>query len=95
MIFLSQGGYPLKGMHMLLKAIALLKKEYQDIIVNVAGTDVTKFSSIKDKIKISGYGKYLRKLIADLDLSANIRFSGHVNDTQMLKMYLQAFAHPA
>jgi glycosyltransferase involved in cell wall biosynthesis len=90
MIFLSQGGYPLKGMHMLLKAIALLKKEYQDIIVNVAGTDVTKFSSIKDKIKISGYGKYLRKLIADLDLSANIRFSGHVNDTQMLKMYLQA-----
>jgi glycosyltransferase involved in cell wall biosynthesis len=40
-IFLSQAYYPIKGLHQVLKAVALLKGEYPDIFIEVAGHDIT------------------------------------------------------
>ena len=75
-IFLSQGNYPIKGLHVMLKAASLLKEKYPDLHIAVAGDRITRQESLKDKIKISEYGKYLLKLIKDLKLEDVIEFTG-------------------
>lgn len=75
-IFLSQGNYPIKGLHTMLEAVNLLKKKYDDIQVYVAGDVITAHKSLKEKIKISSYGKYILELIRKYSLESNVVFTG-------------------
>lgn len=87
-IFVSQGDYPLKGLHYMLLAAAELKKRYPDLQLRVAGNSLINYDTIKDKIKISGYGKYLRKLIKENQLDENVVFLGRLSAVEMKKEYL-------
>lgn len=78
-VFLSQGNYPIKGLHTMLEALNLLKSKYKDVKVYVAGDIVTAHKTLKDKIKISSYGKYLRELIKKYDLKSNVVFTGSLD----------------
>jgi len=89
-IFLSQAGYPIKGLHKVLEAIELVKLSFPNVKVFIAGPDITKCNSIKEKIKISGYGKYIKYLIKKFDIKENVYFLGELNETQMLEQYLKA-----
>lgn len=89
-IFLSQANYPIKGLHQVLKAVNLLKTEFPDITLRVAGGDITKYDTCKDKAKLSGYGKYIRSLIKKMQLQKNIKFVGSLNESQMVKEYLNS-----
>lgn len=89
-IFLSQATYPIKGLHQVLKAIAILKKEYPDILVEVAGHDITNVDTLKDRIKRSGYGSYIGKMIHQYDLEKHIKFLGPLQAEEMKKAYLRA-----
>ena len=40
-IFLSQAGYPVKGLHQVLKAMPLILRKYPDTVIRVAGHDIT------------------------------------------------------
>lgn len=82
-IFLSQGNYPIKGVHYVLEALPRLKEKYPDIVVKIAGDVITADSTLKDKIKISSYGKYLLELIKKYDLKDNVKFVGNKNSLQM------------
>ena len=88
-IFFSQADYPLKGFHYLLQALELVKEKYPDVTVNVAGNSLVNYKTIKDKIKISAYGKYLRKFIKELDLEDKIKFLGRLSAEEMKQQYLQ------
>ena len=88
-IFFSQADYPLKGFHYLLQALELVKEKYPDVTVNVAGNSLVNYKTIKDKIKISAYGKYLRKLVKELDLEDRITFLGRLSAEEMKQQYLQ------
>lgn len=70
----AAAGYPLKGVHYLLKAIACLKNEYSDIQLRIAASDgeLGQNRTLMQRIKGYPYGAYLRKLIRDLDLSDNV-----------------------
>jgi glycosyltransferase involved in cell wall biosynthesis len=89
-IFLSQGGSPIKGLHQVIKAIGLLKKDYPDIILKVAGMDITRREGIYNKIKFTGYGKYIVSLIKREKLENSIRFLGPLAEDAMIKQYLEA-----
>jgi L-malate glycosyltransferase len=89
-IFCSQGVYPLKGLHQVLKAVALLKIDFPTIKLNIAGTNITKRDSLLAKIKISGYGFYLFKLIRQLGLEEIIEFTGPLDENQMINQYQKA-----
>lgn len=89
-IFLSQAGRALKGAHQLFKAMPLILRSYPDTHIFIAGDDITKCSTLRDKLRISGYGNYLRKLIKKYGLSNHITFVGSQNADGMKQMYLNA-----
>ncbi len=88
-IFLSQGDYPLKGLHYLLLAAGRLKEKYPDLKIHIAGNSLVNYHTLKDKIKISGYGKYLRKLIQQNGLEECVCFLGSLKAEEMKAQYLK------
>jgi glycosyltransferase involved in cell wall biosynthesis len=89
-IFLSQAGSPIKGLHQVLKAVFLLKKDFPQIKVRVAGQNISKTNTSLDKIKLSGYGSYIKKLIKQFDLHNQVQFIGLLAEEQMIAEYLNA-----
>lgn len=87
-IFLSQAGYPIKGLHQLLKAMPLILAHYPDTTIRVAGGDITKCDSFKDWLHFSGYGRYIKSLIHRLHLTGKVRFIGNKNAEEMKREYL-------
>lgn len=88
-VFLSQGNYPLKGLHVMLEALVPLKKKYPDVKVFVAGDRITAQDTIKDKLKISSYGKYLLEMISKSDLTENVVFTGSLEAGGVKDMLLK------
>lgn len=89
-IFLSQAYYPLKGAHQVLKAAALLKKDFSQIQIRIAGYDNTAANSLSQKLRLSGYGNYLRSLIENAGLQENVQFLGSLGEQQMIDEYRKA-----
>ena len=89
-IFLSQAGYPLKGLHQVLRAMPLILRHYPDTKIRVAGADITKYSTWRNKLRISGYGKLIRRMIHQLHLENHIEFLGPLNAEQMKQAYLNS-----
>lgn len=87
-IFLSQAGYPIKGLHQLLKAMPLILRHYPDTEVRIAGQDITKCNNISDLKHFTGYGLYIKRLINKLGLRDKVHFIGALNAEQMKREYL-------
>lgn len=88
-IFVSQGTYPLKGLHMLFDALPYLFKKYPNCSVYIAGADITKNDGLIGKIKQTTYSKFLLKKIKQLNISMNrIHFVGPLNVDGMIDQYL-------
>lgn len=87
-IFLSQGDYPLKGFHYLLEAMPRILAGYPQAHICVAGNPITAYGTLKEKLKISGYGNYLRRLIHENGLEDKVRVLGSLNEEQMKEQYL-------
>lgn len=106
-IFLSQGDYPLKGLHYVLKAMPEILEKYPDAHVYVAGNSI--FGKIDRRtvtvaddegtvitgskyplfMRISAYGKYLKKLISQNNLKKHVTILGKLNAEQMKEQYLK------
>lgn len=89
-IFLSQGDYPLKGLHYMLLALHGILKKYPEAKVCVAGNSLVADKTLKDKIKISAYGRYLRTIIREHHLENHVEFLGRLTAQQMKEQYLKA-----
>lgn len=89
-IFVSQGSYPIKGLHYMLKALKVLKEIYPDVVLKIAGVDITKAKTFKEKIRLSGYGKYLNRLIIENNLKDNVKFLGVLNSESMKNEMLKS-----
>lgn len=96
-LFASQGDYPIKGLHVLLKALPEIKKDYPDVKLYVAGNKINGEDSLKKKILIGTYGRYINKLIKEGDLSENVVFLGSLCAFNMKQRYLScnAFISPS
>ena len=89
-IFLSQGDYPLKGFHYVLQAMPEILKSYPQACVYVAGNSVIEYQSLKDKIKISSYGKYLLELIRNLKLEGHVKILGRLTAEEMKQQFMKS-----
>lgn len=89
-IFLSQASKPLKGLHQVLKAVHLLKDQFPEIHVRVAGANIVKSKTIKEKLRITSYGKYIKQLITKYNLVDQVTFTGSLNENKMIQEYLNS-----
>ena len=89
-VFVSQGDYPIKGLHYMLLAMPLILARFPDATLYVAGNSITSYANLKQKLKLSGYGKYLRRLIRENNLENKVKFLGRLNADQMLAAYLRS-----
>lgn len=89
-IFFSQADYPLKGFHHMIQAAGILKKKYPALTIHVAGNSIFSYQTLKEKIKISAYGNYLRQLILEFGLEDRVQIRGKLSAEEMKKEYLQA-----
>lgn len=82
----NPGGTALKGIHNLIRAVAMLKDEYPQIKVKVPGMQ----ADFKGLITNSGYAKYLKRLINKLQVESHVEFLGAQNAEQMMDNMLHA-----
>lgn len=79
----NAGGYPIKGLHILLKALSLIVKKYPGSKLLIPGEKSPFSKTFIERCKINGYTKYVIFLIEKLDLKNNIVFLGNLSATQM------------
>lgn len=89
-VLLSQGDYPIKGFHYMLKAMPEILKVFPDTKLYVAGNSIINYGTLKEKLKLSGYGKYLRELIRRNNLQDRVVMLGRLNEEQMKERYLKS-----
>ena len=89
-IFVSQADYPLKGLHYLLQALPQIREKYPRVQVYVAGNDLTAYRTPKEKLKISAYGRYLRRLIREGQLEDRVHFLGKLTGEEMKERFLKS-----
>ncbi len=65
-IYTGAASYPLKGLHILLRAVAIVKRAYPDVRLRIPGGSVRK----------NAYEKYIDKWIKKLDIQENVEFIG-------------------
>ena len=83
-IFSAPGGDPIKGLHILLRAVAILKRTYQDVKLIVPGISSNNGTIVVD----SGYKKYIKKLLIKLNIKENVEFVGCLSEEQVVD-YMQ------
>lgn len=88
-IFMSQGNYPVKGLHFVLAALPLLLERFPDTHLYVAGDNIIK-DSFAEKMKISSYGKYLMDLIHEGKLESHVTFLGQLTAVKMKDRMLKS-----
>lgn len=84
-IMSNAGGYPLKGLHVLLQAMSIVIKTYPNAKLNIPGGKSPFEKNFFQKTRIGGYEKYIMKLILKLKLEDNICFLGQLSNVQMAK----------
>lgn len=85
-IFLSQAGYPIKGLHFLIKALPLILREFPDTQVFIGGANILK----KSGFSMGGYGKLCQKLMRERDIEGRFHFLGPLSAEEMKAQYLSA-----
>jgi glycosyltransferase involved in cell wall biosynthesis len=89
-IFLSQGDYPIKGLHYLLAALPRIAARFPDVQAVVAGNSPVKASSWRGRLGLSGYGRYLRRLLREAQAQDRVAFAGKLSARQMKEQYLRS-----
>ena len=85
-IFVSQAGYPIKGLHQVLKALSFVLRSYPDTKVYVAGDDIIR----RPWWRLTGYGAFLKSLVKKYGLEGRVCFTGPLNEREMCEQYLKA-----
>ncbi len=89
-LFVSQGSYPIKGLHYVLKALPRILEHYPDAKVYVAGGDITKKETLQDRLRMSSYGKYICRLIEENGLEGHVEYTGFLDEAEMKERFLRS-----
>jgi len=82
----SSGAAAYKGLHVLMRAIAILKRKYPRIVLNVAG-DI-----MKTGIRRSGYSRWLQSEARRLRIKDNVRWLGPLDAEDIIRQFHQTSA---
>ncbi|WP_313799840.1 glycosyltransferase family 4 protein [Cytobacillus sp.] len=89
-IFLSQGSYPIKGLHFVIEAMRLILKRFPETKLYIGGENICHSKTVKEKLRRSFYGKYINDLIKRYALENHVSFTGVLNEQQMCDRYLHS-----
>lgn len=84
-VFISQASYPVKGLHFLLQAVAIVKKRYKDVMLYIGGLNIMDSKNAK-----TGYAQYIKYIINKEKLFEHIKFLGLLDEIRMVNQYLNA-----
>lgn len=82
-VMCNASGYPLKGLHIILKAVSRIKNKYPDIKLVVPGETMVTDNTLSAKLRRKGYVKYIEKQIETLNIKENIEFTGMLSSEEM------------
>ena len=85
-IFISQGSYPLKGLHQMLKALPGIVRRYPDTVLYVGGGNITEGR----RRNLSNYGRILTSLIRRNHLRGHVCFTGELDTLAMKERFLKS-----
>ena len=85
-IFFSQCDLSLKGVHNAIEALHILRQDYNDILLYIAGNT----NIISPQSGLSSYERYVINIIKKYNLQNNVVFLGSQNEAEMHKNYLRA-----
>lgn len=88
-IFVSQGDYPIKGLHEALSALAYVLKDYPDAKLLTTGND-PRGAGIRKRLFRSSYAAYLTRLSRQLGLDDHVVFLGFLPADEMKRRYCSA-----
>lgn len=88
-LFISQWNYPIKGFHLALEAVSIIKRRFPDVHLYTTGNDPLK-RDFKSFLKESFYAKYIARLIRKYGLEDNVSFLGNLDEQHMCLRFLQA-----
>ncbi len=99
-LFITQPGHPIKGIHIVLQALALIKKEYPDVILYATGENIFKKNSnqgiinkmlsyLPEKYQNPSYIRFLLSIVNEYNLVQNICFLGELTREEMQKRFLK------
>lgn len=96
-VMCNAAGYPLKGLHILLKAFSIVVGFYPNAKLLVPGEVYSKKTGLIQRLKETGYTRYIRSLINKLSLCDNVIFLGNLTPNQMAKNMatVNAFVMPS
>lgn len=86
-IMCNAAGYSLKGLHVLLRAVALLKNKYPAIKLFVPGYVPVSDGSFSQFLRKRGYSKYIEKLIRQLGVQENVVWLGRMTQEELARQY--------
>lgn len=84
-VMCSAASYPIKGLHLLLKALVIVKAKYPEVKLSIPGTVLRKLTSFKARFKQNGYEKFIRNQIEELGLKESIEYIGRLTAAEMAK----------
>jgi glycosyltransferase involved in cell wall biosynthesis len=82
-ILVHQAEYPIKGLHIMLDALAKVRKQYPDVKLYIAGENKTIRLTLRKKLGKSGYTQIIEKKLTRLGLWDCVEFTGRLNAEQM------------
>lgn len=96
-IFVSQSNYPVKGIHKMFEALAILKEKYPDVHLYTTGNDPRVHDGFKSRIRQDIYSKYLVDTMKKLGIDNHVTYLGYLDEEQMCAQYINAhvFASPS
>lgn len=92
-IFISQGTYPLKGLHYVLKALVIVKKVIPDVKLFIGGSDMIglpKKSIMRRLFAEHPYPQFLNEIIDNGNIRENVFPLGQKNADEMKQLYLSS-----
>ena len=89
-IICNASGYPIKGLHILLHALSLVKREYPVVRLAIPGFSLTSQASLRSHLSQRGYSKYIIGLIKQLNLENNVVWLGNLSQEQLAKQYCKS-----
>jgi len=82
-IFTVAGGYPIKGHHVLMNALVMVKKVIPDVKLYIPGTSGILSNDMIGKLRMSSYDKYIKHIIDKYHIAENIILKGRLTPEQM------------
>lgn len=89
-IFISQGSYPIKGLHFAIEAVNILIDQFPKLKLYVSGENILKNAVPRKKWKMASYSKYIYDLIIKYKLEDHVIFTGNLEPEKMKERYLKS-----